>query len=134
MLKAPPPLPPSPPPAPSRLPVILSALVLPGTGQLLQRRWLAAAFYGIGCLAGFAVFCVAAFQIVFSFYDLGFNTNSYQQTPLPVRRGIVSFLVTLLLYIAGLIDTHRAYRRACAQWALRNLESRIRNSGGASQP
>jgi hypothetical protein len=113
------------PPAPSRLPLVLSGLIFPGAGQVVQRRWVAAVLYGGGTVAAFVMFMVAAVQIVFSFYSLGFAPESYQSPEMPIRRLVVWFFVTLLIYLASLLDTYIAYRRDCTAWAMGKLESKI---------
>ena len=104
-----PPVTPSPRPAHSA--VLLSALVCPGMGQLLQKRWLAGIAFGTSFIACLAVFMVYALKIIFAFYSLAFQFQEYEEKPIPLLRCLIALAAALLVYVAGVIDTYRAHAR-----------------------
>jgi hypothetical protein len=108
-------------PKPSRLPIVLSAFTFPGAGQMVQRRWGPALFFSVAFLSAFAVFMVHAASIIAAFYRLGVQFETYEQQPIPVLPAAIAFLFSMLIYVLGLLDTHRAYRRDCLKWAHRRL-------------
>lgn len=95
----------------SRLALLLSSLVYPGTGQLAQRRWAAAAVFGVSVTIALVFFLAYATIIVREFYRFAFEFETYELPPLPFKRMLAAFFVTLLIYIAGIFDTARANRR-----------------------
>ena len=111
---------------PSRLPVFLSAFVCPGAGQIVQRRWLAALVFGGGFVLCFVLFTLYALRILIAYYRLWLNFDSYQQPYLPVREAALAFLVSMVFYVVGMLDTQRAYRRICQERATRKLEASLK--------
>lgn len=91
-----------------RLAVLLSALVYPGAGQLVQKRWTAAAVFGIAMTLALVFFLAFAFVIIREFYSLGFAFESHEIPPLPLAQMGIAFLASLLVYLAGIVDTVRA--------------------------
>lgn len=100
----------------SRLAIYLSALVYPGAGQFAQKRWLAGLFYAV-VFSVCAVFLIIAIfvpmfanlRLAMDFADTGNNAGFHQ----------ISFVkiffwlgISILVYLAGLLDTFVFYRRA----------------------
>lgn len=106
------------------MPIMMSAFGYPGAGQLMQRRWLWAAVYALAFTVCLVFFCVYVFRIISAYYSLWLDFDK-STTPgrLPVREVLVSLLASVVVYVAALIDTHAAYRRACAAWAGRRVPS-----------
>jgi len=94
---------------PAHSAVLLSALVCPGTGQLLQKRWLAGIAFGTSFIACLVVFLVHALRIIFAFYSLAFQFQEYEEKPIPLLRCLIALAAALLIYVAGIIDTYRAH-------------------------
>jgi hypothetical protein len=99
----------------NRFPIFLSAVVYPGAGQIAQRRWAAGLIY----LSSFTVFFVIMFinvlgplfktlRAVLSFADGGANETMSGISPLGV---LVPFGLSMLIYVANLLDVTRAARR-----------------------
>lgn len=89
----------------------MSALVYPGVGQFIQKRWVAGAIYTFAFTAtgGYFVFEFARIMIVY----LSQMTFDAPAQPAPGFRGLlVGFLLALLAYAASLIDTYAAHTRA----------------------
>jgi len=95
--------------------VLLSAFVMPGAGQLLQGRPVAAAFFGGGFLASFTACLAFTGRVLWVYYCLGFAPERVDGTGnmLPAAAAaVISLFVALILYAAGLVDTVAAQRRA----------------------
>ncbi len=101
---------------PGTLPVLLSAAVFPGAGQLAQRRWTAGAIIGSGFLLAFAWCLVSLFRILLAYYALGFDWNRRPPGHLPVGQALIALAIGLAFYAVGILDAHRAYRRAASAW------------------
>ena len=98
-------------PAARWAPVLLSGLVYPGAGQLVQRRWLAAAFF-ILVTTGLFVWLLADMAKAMSAY-LRYVADPYGVTP-PVAEllhALIPFGVMLLVFGINLLDAALASRR-----------------------
>jgi hypothetical protein len=93
----------------TRMFLLLSAM-MPGLGQLIQKRWLAALVYA----AGFTYFCVVVLVRVIRSLIATINAaiDNTPFVPLSPRAVLVPLVLSLLFYVAGLIDTYWACRRA----------------------
>jgi hypothetical protein len=108
--------------------MMMSAFVAPGVGQLLQRRWFAAAFFGLGFLAVFVAFGVCAARILVTFYRVGLSPESMEDPRLSVVPLLVTLGLGLVVWGWGLVDTYLGERRRLA----REFRERTRkvHSGG----
>ncbi len=97
---------------PSRMPMFLSALVCPGVGQLVQRRWLAGILFLLAFAAAFAVFMWVAVDLIVSFYRMGFEFETYEPDIHPERL-LPSFALAIGIYLANLVDVALAHFRRC---------------------
>ncbi|MBN1556651.1 MAG: hypothetical protein JW951_00735 [Lentisphaerae bacterium] len=107
---------------PSRFAIVLSAFVFPGAGQVYQGRWAAAGIFGAAFLLCFVAFLVQAFRIIRVFYSLAFEFDRTDTPEIGLGAAVVWFLLAMLVYGAGLIDTQRAYLRERHRRALQRLE------------
>jgi len=102
-----PPPPMAPPPSKglfSFSPVLLSALVFPGAGQLMQRRWVAAAAYALAYTIFFLWFLVEVWAVLKAYYALGFDfMNATGQAP-SLTALLLPFSASMAVYVACLID------------------------------
>ncbi len=96
--------------APSRMPMFLSALVCPGIGQLVQRRWWAGILFLLAFATAFAVFMWVAVDLIVSFYRMGFEFETYEPDIHPERL-LPSFALALGIYLANLVDVALAHFR-----------------------
>ena len=102
----PPPLVPNPPARrPSSFsPMVLSALVNPGAGQLVQRRWGA----GVGFIVAFTVplvwFVVKVFAVLKAYYEFAFNFRGATGEAPGAAAIILPFVLSVAVYIACLVD------------------------------
>lgn len=107
----PPTPPPAPVPAPTRLAIVLSALVYPGAGQGVQRRWLAAAVYGLLFSIAMLWFAVELVRIF-----MAYMATAIFDKPAPTAPTLPRFLASLagmvVAYSASLLDTIAAHQRA----------------------
>jgi len=96
-------------PAAPRLALFFSALVFPGAGQFVQKRWLAGVFFA-------TLFSVAAvFLLITIFVPLLWNLRALVESagadnmivlrPIPYARIFSWFGILLLVFAAGLLDT-----------------------------
>jgi hypothetical protein len=116
---------------PSRMPILMSAFGYPGAGQFMQKRWLAAAVYGLAFTACLVFFAVHVFRILSAYYaflaDFGGTTTP---PPLPLKGILVSFAIAILFYVAALVDAYAGYRRACAEWSARRVPPSVQVPSG----
>ncbi len=102
----------SPPPVPSKRdvrgasisPVVLTALVYPGAGQLLQRRWVAAAVSALAFTATGAWFAVATAKVLIDYYNLAFDFAHAPESAARPGMVVVPFLAAMGVYLASLMD------------------------------
>ncbi len=85
--------------------IFLSAMVFPGVGQFVQKRWVAGILFSTLFLAAFSVFCVVAFGLIASYYRMGFEFETYEPEPVHLGRLLASFAAAMLVYAANVIDT-----------------------------
>ena len=102
--------------SPSRLAIYLSALVYPGSGQFVQKRWLVGLFYAIifSICAGFLIVAIfepmfANLRIVMDFADTGKGDDFH---PISFVKVFSWLGISFLVYLAGLLDTYAAYCRS----------------------
>lgn len=94
-------------------PVLLSAVVFPGVGQCVQRRWLAAGFHAIAFGVAFGWLLARVFAILKMYYSLAFDFQNAVVEPPSLKLMLVPLLASLVLYVANLVDVAIAGRR-CA--------------------
>ena len=116
-----PPTPPSPAPSPpTRLAIMFSAVVYPGAGQFMQRRWLPGILCGGSFTAAFVWFIVEMVRIMHAYLSTAFF-DAPPDAPPGYRRLLFSALTSLALFTIGLVDTILAHQRA-----LRRFQSTTR--------
>jgi hypothetical protein len=94
----------------NRLPILLSAFVFPGSGQLLQKRWIAGSII-IGCfLITFTGVLIAGFKNIIAYYQFGLAGDDPEMSS--PRTLITWFIIALILYIINLCDVLMARFRA----------------------
>ena len=100
---------------PSTRTVIFLSAMMPGLGQLIQKRWIPAIVYGVG----FTYFCVVVMGRVIramlttlkaTLDFAGGGPNSPFAT-LAVRDILIPLGFSLLFYVVGLLDTYWGCRR-----------------------
>jgi hypothetical protein len=120
---------------PSRHAIMLSALVMPGAGQFVQRRRVAAFFYGGIFLAAFMAVMTFAARLLVFYYSFGLSMERNPEPP-NLRPDaiavVVSLAVAVVIYLAGVLDTYLAYRREAAAWAEGQREDAFRRINGTS--
>ena len=96
--------------ASSLVPVLLSALVYPGAGQFLQKRFTWGIVYGVAFTVVFIVCCVFTVRIV-----PGYFTAFLRGGELPAPEGwdpvIKSLVASLVIYAANVYDAWYAWFR-----------------------
>ena len=89
----------------------LSALVYPGAGQLMQRRWGAGIFFFVTSSMAVVWLVWVVFLVLKAYYGLAFAPiNAPAETP-SLASLIIPFVVWLVIYLAGIIDTAMASYR-----------------------
>lgn len=92
-------------------PMALSALVYPGAGQLIQRRWAAGIFFIVTSSVAVAWLVWSVFSVLKAYYGLAFAPiNAPAEAP-SLASLIIPFVVWLVIYVAGIIDTAMASYR-----------------------
>ena len=117
--------------SPSRLPIYLSALLIPGAGQFLQRRWFPALLFSVTflCCFAFLVLEVARFVIGFLQSTLASMEGQPNQRYFNLCPGTVLLPLglSLVIYIISLCDTYLAYLRECRIWGERKLADKLKH-------
>jgi hypothetical protein len=113
---------------PSRLEVVLSAVIWPGIGQMVQTRWLAGGLFIVAALipAGFllAESVVPAYvnlMIVLEMY--GHNMNDPLVQP-SIAKILISIGVLAVVYFISIADAVTAYRKRLRRWQQHQREVR----------
>lgn len=101
--------------------MILSALVLPGAGQAMQKRWMPALIFSFSFILCFGAVCIYGIKIIYIFYTLPFTPDSGIPKELPLSKVLISFVLSILIYIISLIDTYLANLRLSTKWAKNRL-------------
>jgi len=104
-------------------PIVLSALVCPGAGQFLQRRWIAGVFFFTTFLAAFVCFMIADFRVIAAYYHMAFDFDA-PPPEVSLAAPLPSFAVAISIYVIGLIDTAFAHFRL-ARKATRDAAERL---------
>ena len=123
---------------PSKLPIYLSALLIPGAGQFVQRRWISAVFYSSTSLLCLVFFLIGVARSIISYLQLLWAVMNNE--PSPSTHGILwrAILVPLglvvMLYLIGLCDTYLAYLRDCRRWGEKKLEDKLKGLNPALDP
>jgi hypothetical protein len=86
-------------------PMVLSTLVCPGAGQLMQRRWVVGAFLIVLSSTVFVWFVVKFCAIMIAFYGLPYEMMT-DPAQMPDWLSLaVPFGVLLVIWLIGIIDT-----------------------------
>lgn len=105
---------------PSGLAILFSAVIFPGVGQYMQRRHLIGSFYAAAFL-----FCVGFwFRSIFTplflnlrmLRDLASAADFY---PIPWKNILHWTAISLLVYLANLLDVYLCYMKLLAKWLRR---------------
>lgn len=102
---APPPLHVTQPPKPLISPMALSALVSPGAGQLMQRRWGIGAFFLTASTLSAGWLLMAVYHVVKTYYGLAFDPMNAPAEAPGLASLMVPFFIWLAVYVASIIDT-----------------------------
>lgn len=98
-----------------KTPVILSALVYPGAGQFLQRRWGPAIFFVVTFSVLLYLFFREIITPIFSNWDVVFRWAEMQENrpfqPIAVNRVLLLFFLLVIVYIASLADVSHVRRQ-----------------------
>ncbi len=98
-----------------RTPIFLSALVYPGAGQLLQRRWRAGLLFCVSFTLFFVLLLSAVLRPLIGSLDAAFAWAAHQENKpfegISVIRVATLFVICAGLYVANVIDATRAARR-----------------------
>ena len=92
-------------------PMLLSAVVYPGAGQLMQRRWVA----GVCMAAVFSVFfgwmVVEVYAVLKAYYAFMTDFKGATGEAPGAASIILPFILSTAVYVAGLVDTSIAEYR-----------------------
>ncbi|MEI8139465.1 MAG: hypothetical protein WCI03_06310 [bacterium] len=86
-------------------PMALSALVYPGAGQLMQRRWGAGIFFIMTSSAAVIWLVIEVFIVLKAYYGMAFAPMNAPAEAPALASLIVPFVIWLALYVAGIVDT-----------------------------
>lgn len=86
-------------------PMLLSALVCPGAGQLMQRRWVAGAAFIMVFSAAFVWFAVKVLAVLKAYYAFAFNFGGATGEAPGAGDIALPLAVCAVVYLAGLVDT-----------------------------
>jgi hypothetical protein len=103
---------------PSSVPIFLSILIFPGTGQLFQRRWIPALLFIVSsmvCTVFILMKYQALLQTSLSLLDPAVSEEQIMRAGSTILSSIPPLLLLIILYIWGIWDTVSAYKRARKQ-------------------
>jgi TM2 domain-containing membrane protein YozV len=89
----------------SSIPLFLSALVFPGMGQFVQKRWIAGTLFFLFFLAAFILFCAQAVHLIITYYRMGFEFETFEPGEIHLRQMLTTFAIAMLIYIINIFDT-----------------------------
>lgn len=92
-------------------PLLMSSLVYPGTGQLVQRRWGAGLFFMLLFSVPFACFMMRIVAVLRAYYDFAFNFQGATGVAPSAGAVLVPFVLSVVAYLAGVVDTALAQNR-----------------------
>ncbi len=98
--------------------LILLSVVMPGLGQVVQRRWLSAAIHGIGSTLLATVVLIRAVRALAATVRFALDfADAQAPTPpaMPVRAILVPLVAFLVLYLTNLIDIALTTRHAAPE-------------------
>ena len=96
--------------SPTRLPILMSALVYPGAGQLMQKRWISGAVYALTFTVGLGMGFWQLIHILVAYMSVADFTAPVRPSP-GYGRLLAWIGASLLLYTASLVDTILAQHR-----------------------
>lgn len=110
------PMPPRLPTSPARRswpisPVLVTALVYPGVGQLMQRRWWAAGITLVSFTAAAFWFFFRTAVVLIDYYQMAFDFSGAQPRSSHPRDILVPFAVALGAYVGCVLDAALGNRR-----------------------
>ena len=96
--------------------ILLLSFILPGAGQLMQKRWVAGSIFLIIFLAGFAWLMTLAIGNMVDYYRLGFEFETYEPNPTTAMALLPPLAMAVGVYLANLLDVFAAqHRRTSAE-------------------
>ena len=106
---------------PTKTAIMLSAVMAPGAGQFVQRRWVAGAFFLIAFLVCLVFLLVAIVRPmvanILASLDFAERKPDVALMQFRVAPILVWLGLSLVVYLAGLMDTAAAYYRQCRRWS-----------------
>jgi hypothetical protein len=91
--------------------MVLSALVYPGAGQFMQRRWVAGAGFAAAFTVPLVWFVVKVFAVLKAYYEFAFNFSGATGQAPCASAIILPFGISVAVYVACLVDVAiAAYR------------------------
>jgi hypothetical protein len=99
----------------TKMPILLSALVYPGIGQFVQRRWL----WGLAYMGSFTAISGVTALIAFRYFKIEFKDLTYFQTDWVTHRADNPYTHTLLkalalciaIFVANIFDAWMGYAK-----------------------
>ena len=96
-------------------PMLLSAVVYPGTGQLMQRRWAVGAGIAFTFSVAFVWFIIEIIAVLQAYYQFSVDFKGATGQAPGAGAILLPFTISMLIYVAGLVDTAVAsYRQRIA--------------------
>jgi len=100
---------------PPRLALYISALVWPGAGQFVQKRWLAGWFYALAFLVCSVFLTIAIFAPLFwnlrMLAEYSGKTETLNFHPVAFVKIMLWLGLAALVYLASLLDTFLSHKR-----------------------
>lgn len=85
--------------------MLLSALVYPGAGQLMQKRWGVGACFAVVFTVPMVGFVVEVFRVLSAYYSFMVDFKGATGVAPGAAAIVMPFFLSLVIYIAGLVDT-----------------------------
>lgn len=101
---------------PGKLPIILTALIWPGLGQLFQKRWLIGGILAVAFGATFGESMSEAFHNLSAYYSGLTDINALEAPESSTGKILAAGSLGTVVYVVAVIDVALAYRRQRSEW------------------
>ena len=122
---------------PTRVPVLMSAFVCPGSGQCMQGKWFLGVFYFVAFLAAIFMFfktmCGPLIANLNASIDMANGQNcAFVETPLLC--GINYFVLALTIHFLNVLSAWRGYVKESSKWREAQMVKAIENAHNPPKP
>ena len=104
---------------PSKHSIMVSAFVMPGAGQCMQKRWVAGIAYAVAIIiavVGALIYAMKILKVYYGMLDIDRVDNGNASVTQYLPPMFTWFAVTLVVYAMNVFDTWLSYNRQLKKW------------------